>query len=46
MVRSGGSVSYGVQVMSCGHFQKKYEFKEWMELLCMDELLSGIVNFA
>ena len=42
--RAVGAVgSDGVQVMGCGHFQKKYDQIQRMisQIGCMDELLSG-----
>ena len=43
-----GDSDEGVQVMACGHFQKKYDRVQGMiqQIGCMDELLSGMLNFA
>ena len=42
-----GDGSEGVQVMACGHFQKRYDTVQQMiqQIGCMDELLSGECMF-
>ena len=42
-----GDCSEGVQVLACGHFQKKYDTVQKMiqQIGCMDELLSGECSF-